>query len=319
MKRSVSDHFDGRCFHNPERVPHGALGFLKWMATSKRTRWPDQIPVTPAEKPPAAVQEGIRATFVTHATVLIQVDGVNFLTDPIWSKRCSPVQFFGPRRHREVGLAFEDLPPIHVVMISHDHYDHFDRLTVLRLLREHDPIFVLPIGLERLAMRLGIQKVIFLDWWEETGSTTPLPITFTPGRHFSGRGAFDRNKSLWGGFFVKTSAGPVYYAGDTGYGPQFREIAQRLGRPALALIPIGAYEPYWFMRPVHLRPEDSVQVHLDLQPQQSMAVHFGTFQLSDEGAETPVNDLIAALARQQVPASRFWIPEFGESRVFAGR
>lgn len=284
------------------------------MATRKSKPWSKAKPLSAAPKPPIEVTKGIQVTFVNHATVLLQADGINFLTDPIWSERCSPFSFIGPKRYRDPGIAYADLPKIHCVLISHNHYDHFDKETIRCLIQDHDPLFILGIGLERLAKKLGMKKVVFLDWWESKDS--PLPITFVPALHFSGRGLFDRNKSLWGGFVIKTSSGPIYFAGDTGYGSHFKEIAKRLGNPILALLPIGAYEPRWFMRPVHMNPADAVQAHLDLQAKQSMGIHFGTFKLSDEDIDEPVLDLAKALKEKQVSTEVFWLPQFGETRNF---
>ncbi len=314
MKYPLSDHYDGKVFHNPTRNPHGLLGVLKWVATGQSKAWPKNLNenATPA-KIVSSVTEGIRTTFINHATVLIQVDGVNFLTDPIWSERCSPFSFAGPKRYRRPGIAYADLPPIHCVLVSHNHYDHFDWQTLKNLIRDHDPYFVFGLGLESLAKKLAIRKAVFLDWWEKT-EEMKFPITFVPAQHFSGRGLFDRERSLWGGFVLSTSQGPIFFAGDTGYGPHFKEIAKRLGAPVLSLIPIGAYEPRWFMEPVHLNPSDAVQAHLDLQSKQSMAIHFGTFKLSDEGIDDPSNDLWEALKKSGVNSKDFWVPSFGEAR-----
>jgi L-ascorbate metabolism protein UlaG (beta-lactamase superfamily) len=288
------------------------------MSTRVRRRWDADL--TPALRPLPAprVTDGIAATFINHATVLLQTDGVNVLVDPIWSERASPLRHVGPRRKRAPGLAYDALPPIDLVLISHDHYDHLDGATIGRLARDHDPLFVAGLGNERLLRRLGARRVATLDWWQTHHAPALPAVTFTPAKHFSGRSLLDRDRTLWGGFVLHAASGPVFFAGDTGYGRHFAEVAARLGSPRLALLPIGAYKPRWFMAPVHMDPDDAVRAHLDLGAHDSMAVHFGTFQLADDGRDDPAADLAAALARHGVSPERFWLPEFGEGRTLHG-
>jgi L-ascorbate metabolism protein UlaG (beta-lactamase superfamily) len=228
---------------------------------------------------------------VNHSTVLIQYAGTNILTDPIWSDRASPFSSLGPRRFAPPGIRFENLPQIHVVLLSHNHYDHLDLPTLRRLAAGHSPRFVVPLGLEKLLSRHGIRTEREMDWWDTAG-----PITCVPAHHFSARSISDRNRTLWCGYWITTPAGPVYFAADTAFGPQFEEIRNRLGRPRLALLPIGAYKPEWFMGPVHMTPAEAVKAHSVLAPERSMAIHWGTFQLADDGKDEPVNDLRQALS-----------------------
>jgi L-ascorbate metabolism protein UlaG (beta-lactamase superfamily) len=312
-----SDHCDGNVFFNLERTPnHGGADVIKWMMTRQRKRWPQYIHSEPGAKPPRSVDDSVRVTFVNHATVLIQCDGVNILTDPVWSKRCSPVRFAGPKRVRDAGIRYADLPPVHMVLISHNHYDHLDADTVRKLVRDHDPYFLTGIGNESVMKRLKINKVSYQDWWSAVKIPSLPTITFVPAQHFSGRSLSDRNKSLWGGFVVEAKGGCIFFAGDTGYGSHFKEIARRVGPIRLALLPIGAYEPRWFMSPVHMNPSDAVQAHIDLKAKDSMGIHFGTFQLTDEGIDEPKNDLLKTLSDMKISVETFWVPEFGESRIY---
>ncbi len=251
-------------------------------------------------------------TFIGHATFLIQVADTNILIDPVYSRRASPFSFAGPRRARAPGVRFEDLPTISLVLLSHNHYDHCD-LRVLRLLDQRNhPRVVTPIGNGRLLRSAGIAQVEEIDWWETT-SAGPLPITLTPSQHFSARSMFDRNSALWGGFLIEAGGHRILHAGDSGYGPHFREIATRLGPIDLALLPIGAYEPRWFMKDIHMNPAEAVQAHFDLAARRSVAMHFGTFQLTPEGIEEPVRELAKALRERGVAEEQFRVVDLGES------
>ena len=306
-----SDHFDGRRFFNP----NGANGQPVWMVPSMlltpRTRWPSAVPVEP-RRPPTAGPDDVVVTFVGHATFLIQVAATNLLIDPVYAERASPVAFAGPRRVRAPGVRFDDLPTIALVLLSHNHYDHCDLGTLRALERRFHPPVVTPIGNGRLLRSAGIGHVVELDWWQSAGEM-PLPITLTPAQHFSSRRLVDRNRALWGGFLIAAGGRRILFAGDSGYGPHFREIGARLGPIDLALLPIGAYEPRWFMKDIHMNPAEAVQAHLDLAARQSIAMHFGTFQLTPEGIDEPVRELAQALRERGVPAERFRTTEVGES------
>jgi L-ascorbate metabolism protein UlaG (beta-lactamase superfamily) len=308
---SVSDHFDGRRFFNP----NGANGQPFWrvprLLLTPRTKWPSEVPVEP-QRPPHPGPDEVVVTFVGHATFLIQSAGTNLLIDPMYSERASPVSFAGPRRARAPGVRFDDLPPISLVLLSHNHYDHCDLGTLTLLEQRSHPPAVTPLGNGRLLRKAGFRRVEERDWWE-TANTAPLPITVTPAQHFSARGPLDRNRALWGGFLIEAGGLRILHAGDSGYGPHFREIAARLGPIDLALLPIGAYEPRWFMKDIHMNPAEAVQAHLDLAAGQSIGMHYGTFQLTPEGIDEPVRDLAKALRERGVPAERFRTLEVGES------
>ncbi|HZA97695.1 MAG TPA: MBL fold metallo-hydrolase, partial [Gemmatimonadales bacterium] len=268
-------------------------------------------------RPPILGEPEIVVTFVGHSTFLIQTAGINVLIDPVYADRASPLSFAGPRRARLPGVRFDDLPPTSLVLLSHNHYDHCDLGTLRRLEQRFHPMAVTPPGNGRLLRAAGFSKIEELDWWQ-TSRAAPLRVTVTPAQHFSARTLFDRNRALWGGFLIETGGRRVYHTGDSGYGPHFREISARLGPIDLALIPIGAYEPRWFMRDIHMNPAEAVQAHLDLGARQSVAMHFGTFQLTPEGIDQPVRDLANALREQGVPAEEFRTIEVGES-VHVGR
>jgi N-acyl-phosphatidylethanolamine-hydrolysing phospholipase D len=252
-------------------------------------------------------------TWIGHATVLLQLEGTNLLTDPHWGERASPVSWAGPKRLQPPGLAFENLPPIHLVLISHDHYDHLDLGTVTRLATAHDPVFVVPLGLRAWLAEQGITRVVELDWWggfEHRG----LRIVCTPAQHFSQRGLGDSNSRLWASWAVLGSERRFYSSGDTGYFDGFREIGERLGPFDLTAMAIGAYMPPSIMRSVHLTPEQAVQAHEDLRGTTLLGIHWGTFDLSEEPLDEPPARMLAEAARRGRGPERAWILPLGETR-----
>jgi N-acyl-phosphatidylethanolamine-hydrolysing phospholipase D len=255
----------------------------------------------------------IQITWVGHSTFLIQMDGVNILTDPIFNDRSSPFSFGGIRRLVPPGLKLEDLPPIHAVMISHNHYDHLDKHTLERL--GNKPTYFVPLGLAQWLKKEKIENVVELDWWQ-TSSSAGLKLKSVPVQHFSGRTPFDRNKTLWSGWIVEGKAGKIFFAGDTGYSPVFREIAERFGPMTISILPIGAYRPRWFMKPVHVDPPEAVRIHHDMNSQQSIASHWGTFKLSDEPIGEPPRYLEKALKEAGLDEKRFIVMKFGETLFF---
>lgn len=281
------------------------------MLREPRTPWPAQVDVRP-QAPPALGGSAAIVTFVGHSTFLIQTAAGNILTDPIYSERASPVSWAGPRRVRQPGVRPDDLPPISTVLLSHNHYDHCDLPTLRMLAKRFDPVVVTPLGNGRLVRSAGIRRVEELDWWQETTSAT-VPISLTPANHFSARTPFDKNRALWGGFALTANHARIYFAGDTAYADFFADIRRRLGRIDLALLPIGAYEPRWFMRVVHMNPAEAAQAHLDLDPAQSIGMHFGTFQLTTEGIDEPQRALEDACRSRNIPGARFRTLGFGES------
>jgi len=285
------------------------------MLLERRARWPAHIDDPPQ---PIPALDGATAvlTFIGHATFLIQTAAGNILTDPMFSRRAGPFNRFGPRRVREPAIRLDRLPPISAVLLSHNHYDHCDLPSLRVLAARYDPIVVTPLENAALVRSAGIRRVEELDWWQDAATTT-WPITATPAHHFSARGPLDRNRALWSGFMLTVGGRRIYFAGDTAYAPFFPEIRQRLGPIDLAMLPIGAYEPRWFMRAVHMNPEESVQAYLDLGAPDSIAMHYGTFQLTLEGIDEPVRALDAACAAHHVPRSRFRTLGFGASARLA--
>jgi L-ascorbate metabolism protein UlaG (beta-lactamase superfamily) len=313
----VSDHFDGEHFYNPGRqISHGSGGLLQWLANREPGPWRKWIASPPGPPPPAQVSDGgLRVTFIGHSTVLIQMDGVNFLSDPIWSLRASPLSWIGPRRHRPPGIRFEDLPPIDVLLQSHDHYDHFDIPTLRRLAARQAIKFLVPLGVRARLVSGGVAggaESAELDWWQSVSLSPEIKITAVPARHFSGRSLRDRNRTLWCGYVIEGPLGAVCFAGDTGYGNHFREIRGRFSNIRLALLPIGAFRPQWFMGPVHMSPQDAVRAHQDLGAGMSLGIHFGTFRLADDGEDEPVTELRRALEAAVIPASRFVTLDSGQ-------
>jgi N-acyl-phosphatidylethanolamine-hydrolysing phospholipase D len=255
----------------------------------------------------------VTVTWVGHATLLIQLDGVNILTDPHWSGRASPFSFAGPRRVSAPGLRFEDLPSIHVVVISHDHYDHLDEATVKRLAAEHRPRFLVPLGLKEWFADAGITDVEELDWWgrrEERG----LSFTCVPAQHFSGRTLWDRNRRLWSGWVIAGQAKRLYFAGDTAYFAWFKEIGERLGPFDLVAMPIGAYMPSVIMQASHTTPEEALRAFADARGERFVAIHWGTFDLAEEPLEEPPHRLLAEARRLGLNLDHIWVLKHGETR-----
>jgi L-ascorbate metabolism protein UlaG (beta-lactamase superfamily) len=307
----ASDHFDGRRFFNPRGANGQPLSAVPRLIAAPRTPWPSHVAVTPQRPPPPGDATAV-VTFIGHSSFLIQTPLGNLLTDPVYSERASPLTFIGPRRVREPGVRFDDLPKISVVLLSHNHYDHCDLRTLRALERRSRPLVVTPLGNRRLLQSAGVEHVEALDWWQ-TAAAAPFPITLTPAQHFSARTPFDRNRALWGGFVVTIAERRIFFAGDSGYAPHFREVRERLGPVALALLPIGAYEPRWFMKDIHMNPEEAVQAHLDLNAGHSIGMHFGTFRLTPEGIDEPVRALAAARRDRGVVDTAFETLESGAS------
>ncbi len=312
----VSDHCDGARFFNPEagRRSRGLFQVLRWRLQEKRAVWPRQVSDPPFAPPPLRVDAGqVAITFINHASFLIRLPDAVVLTDPIFSERCSPVTWAGPKRARPPGLALADLPRPDLVLLSHNHYDHMDLPSLRDLQRRHAPRFVTMLGNAPILAGLGI-AASELDWWD-TVSVAGLRITATPARHFAARTPFDRNRTLWGGFMIGAAAGQVLFAGDSGAGPHWAAIRARLGPPDVALLPIGAYEPRWFMAAVHMNPAEAVQAHLALGSLSSLGMHFGTFQLTEEAIDAPLEALAAAREATGLSQQSFSTLGFGETRI----
>jgi L-ascorbate metabolism protein UlaG (beta-lactamase superfamily) len=314
----VTDHFDGKKFINPGAVK--AKGFsevLKWALNRKRGPWNEVANFSYGPKPAARVDRGIKITFVNHSTFLIQANGLNILTDPVWSERTSPFSFLGPKRKRKPGIKFEHLPVIDLILLTHNHYDHLDIDTVRKIYKEHHPKIITPLGVKKFLEQKGVTGTCDLDWWDEYEINDEIKIQATPAQHFSARGTFDRDATLWCGYVIKRKEGNIYFVGDTGYNEKtFKEIGERCSPIDIAFVPIGAYKPQWFMSPIHCSPEEAVKIHIDLNSKQSIAMHFGTFPLADEGGEEPVNDLKEALQKNNIPLEKFIVLKEGEEKVF---
>ena len=314
----ISDHSDGKRFYNRDGSDKGLsdISQFLWQSLWNESAWPESLSNPEASTIPDRVNEGIRATYINHATVLIQVDGLNILTDPIWSERASPVTFAGPKRIRPPGIAISDLTEIDLVLISHNHYDHLDTATLrqLRQQQNKEPVIVSGLGNAALLRSLGYNQAIELDWSDST-SVEGTTVHFVECQHRSARGIFDQMRTLWGSFVIETSQGNIYFAGDTGYSPHFKEQGERFGSFALSILPIGTYEPRWFMKDIHLNPEEAVQAHIDLNSEQSLGLHFGVFQLTREPVDQPVTDRDTALQANQIGTGRFWALEPGQARV----
>ena len=281
------------------------------MLLEPRTPWPTRVDEAP-QRPPGLNGAAAVVTFIGHSTFLIQTAAGNFLTDPMYSRCAGPLNMFGPWRVRQPAVPFDDLPAISTVLLSHNHYDHCDLRTLGMLAERFDPLVVTPLGNGALIRSAGIRRIEELDWWQ-AAKTSALPITLTPAQHFSARGPLDRNLALWGGFTLMADGARMFFAGDTAYADFFRDVRQRLGPIQLALLPIGAYEPRWFMQIIHMNPAEAVQAHLDLEARESIAMHFGTFQLTSEGIDEPLRALEAACRARDIPPSRFRTLRFGES------
>lgn len=293
---------------------HRWRDLLRWLTTRKPIEWPDQVEVEQRKVERDRVYESdLSVTFINHSTVLIQTEGLNFLTDPVWSQRAGPFGLIGPKRVRAPGVQLVDLPPIDYVLISHNHYDHLDLNTARWLQKHRDPLFCVGQGMQRWLARRGITRVEEFSWWQDLRINPDVTITFVPARHYTRRGLFDHNRSLWGGFVITGEGGAIYFAGDTALCSYFEEIRNFFGVIRVALLPIGGYSPRWFMNSVHMSPDDAVKAHQMLYAAMSIGVHFGTFQLSDEGFEDPMKELKSALRRYKVPSEQFRLLEPGEA------
>ncbi len=311
-----SDHFDGERFFDPDGVPPKSLGeVLRWQfgGNRKRAAWPEWAPSPDADTPPERIDgDKVRLSFVGHASWLIQTSGLNILVDPVWSERASPFAFAGPKRHNDPGIAFDALPKVDIVLVSHGHYDHLDVATLSRLAARFSPRAITPLGND--ATMRGAIKAEAFDWNDRIELGNGVAVTLVPTRHWSARGLFDRNKTLWASFVLETPAGKIYVVCDSGYGEgkHFRRVAEAHGPLRLAILPIGAYEPRWFMRDQHMNPSDAVKALQDCGAQQALAHHHGTFQLTDEAIDAPVMALGEALDEAKIPRERFAVLKPGQ-------
>jgi len=324
-----------RHFTNPwpgSQPPHGWRDILRWSRDRRRhpPRPSGEPPrferATPAFRTPRAPRDTLTATWIGHSTVLVQLGGLNILTDPVWSERASPFRLIGPRRVVPPGAALESLPPLDIVLLSHNHYDHLDSRTVRRIARLHPGArWVAPLGVAPLLRRFGASNITELGWWEEA-AVGDARVACTPARHFSARGLTDRMRTLWCGWAVRAAGHALYFAGDTAYHPEFAKIGERYGPFDIQLIPIGAYDPRWFMERVHVDPEEAVRAYLDVSgeglrargparpPRIALGIHWGTFKLTDEPLDEPPRRALAAWRAAGLPEDELWILRHGETR-----
>jgi L-ascorbate metabolism protein UlaG (beta-lactamase superfamily) len=340
-KFPLSDHCDGERFFNPLENARPLADVIKWSRTRQRTAWPASLPLNPHPAPPAAVEPGaVAVTFIGHSTFLIRTATMVMITDPVFTSRAGPFGRLGPRRVRPPAIAPSALPPMDLVLVSHNHYDHLQPYS-LRLFADLAS-YVAPLGVglqlnlagagewayaraamsreRRAATALGPAtfqdpgQLHELDWWQST-TVADADITCVPAQHFSARTLWDRNRTLWCGYVVRTGGLTMYFAGDSGYGPHFKAIGARFPSIDVALLPIGAYEPRWFMKPVHMNPDEAIRAHLDLGARRSIGMHFGTFQLTDEAIDEPLRALERAREAHGVGADEFGVLDFGETAV----
>lgn len=319
-KYPVTDHYDGeRFYHANLKSDKNFWTVLKWTLSRPDLQYPEWIenkfkPELPKELPAAK----IAVTFVNHANFLLQTKNFNFLTDPLWAQRTSPVSFMGPKRFRDPGIKIEELPAINFVVISHNHYDHMDLEALEDLHKKFKPVFIMPLGNATYLKDIEGIQTIELDWWQSTQITNngeTAKITLVPAQHWSSRTLTDKRKALWGGYVIEADQRKIYFSGDSGYSKEiFSRIGETFNGVDLALLPVGAYEPRWFMKENHMNPEESVQVHLDVKSKISIAMHFGAFRLSDELFGQPEKDLEAA--KKKLAVDNYITLDVGQTKIF---
>lgn len=305
-----SDHFDGTYFFDPDGAPPKRLwDVLRWQMTRQSAKWPERAPSPYADTPPPQVNgEKVRLSYVGHVSWLIQTAGLNVLIDPVWSERASPVSFAGPKRVNDPGIAFDKLPRIDAVLVSHGHYDHLDVTTLSKLAAKFSPRVITPLGNDvTITSTNSAIRAEGFDWGDRIELGNGIAVTLVATRHWTARGLFDRNKALWASFVLETPAGKIYIVCDSGYGTgaHFRRVRDAHGPLRAAILPIGAYEPRWFMRDQHMNPDDAVKALADCGADVALAHHHGTFQLTDEAIDAPVTDLATALDTAKIPREKF--------------
>ena len=307
----ASNHFDGTRFFNPDGVGPGQFrDLLRWQLGGGRSRWPKAVDLVAGTARPAEQVDGAElvVTMVGHATMLIQTCGLNILTDPVWSERVSPFFFAGPKRVSRPGITYADLPPIDLVLVSHSHYDHLDVHTLKRLHADHRPRFVTPLGNDTIIRKAAPgAEVTVLDWGDGVDLGGGIAVHAEPAHHWSARGTFDRCMALWAAFVIATPHGRIYHVGDTGFhdGHNYRQAKRKYGAFRLAILPIGAYEPRWFMKSQHQNPEEAVRGMQLCGAHYAIGHHFAAFQLTNEAIGAPVEALKAALLVERIEADRF--------------
>lgn len=311
----LSDHFDGSRFYVPRvSTTRTFSDFLRWRRERRAVPWPHRLALSHHPPPPPSVEPGrVAVTMIGHATFLVRTAHAVWITDPVFTSHAGPFGRLGPRRVRPPALSVEQVPPLDIVLVSHNHYDHLQPSSLRALNTRGTPHIVVPLGLGDFVARRGFTRVHELDWWQTTTIGT-VAVTSVPAQHFSARTPWDRNATLWAGYLVRDGSTTVYFCGDSGYGPHFAQIGAT-ARIDVALLPIGAYEPRWFMQPMHVNPEEAVRAHLDLRARSSIAMHFGVFHLTDEGIDAPIHALEAARSAAGLRANDFSVIDFGETVI----
>jgi L-ascorbate metabolism protein UlaG (beta-lactamase superfamily) len=308
-------------FYNtdPNIKPKGFFEALKWKLTSRASPWPKNIPLACEDTPPPVVGgDETRISFVGHVTFLIQTNGLNIITDPVFSDRASPLSFAGPKRVTPPGIAYDNLPKIDVILISHNHYDHMDVPTIKKIWLRDKPLIIAPLKND-ITLKANIPhiEIMTLAWGEKTSISQGFEFALEPAQHWSARGLFDRNKALWGTFIIKTPKGHICFIGDTGYNKKiFQDIGNKYQDILVSLIPIGAYEPRWFMKDIHINPEEAALIHQDLNSKHSIASHFQTFRLADDAYDQPAKELEEALVKYNISPQIFITPKIGGVYLF---
>lgn len=303
----------GRFSSPPDTKGKSLVDVLKWKWTSNVKPWNSSSWPSALQKDLVQNTTTHSATWITHSTVLLKLDGCTVLTDPMFSNFAGPFPWLAVKRKTAPSQPIHSLPRIDVVLISHNHYDHLDSFSLKTLISLHDPLLIAPLGNGPLLNSFGSKRVIELDWWDCHIIHSNLNIQLTPAHHWSRRSLGDTCRTLWGGFVIETPSRKIFFAGDTAYHGHFQKIYQKCGPMDLSLLPIGAYEPRWFMKDAHMNPADAVQAHLDLHSKMSVGIHFGTFQLTDEGIDDPINDLKTALDQAKLDPLCFIAPTVGQT------
>ncbi len=307
-KGKVTDHFDGRAFHslntsNKFSDSYPKINFLRlllWLIFKPKNIWEyrqNRIKCIPEKR---VDDEKIFATFVNHSTILLQTDGLNILTDPHWSKRASPFNFLGPERYRDPGIKFEDLPRIDYILISHNHYDHMDIMTLREIYNKYRPRIFVPLGNSAFLAKQGIIGAEDMDWWDKKTLKQNINLVSVPAEHFSSRAFSDRNKTLWCGFVLETGRGNIYFSGDTADGKFTEKIKEKYDKFILGFLPVSVWKPEWLMRSVHISPDDAFELHKKLKIDTTIGIHHGTFKLSDDGQEEGP-DRVKFLVKNSLP------------------
>ena len=324
-KMAVTQDFSGPEHHTPDgfRNPFpdfeekGFSDFIKWSVIDrfkgKKEKKPEKYSFKAVENNGQYLRANkteYTVTWIGHSTLLVQMDGLTILTDPIWSERCSPISFAGPKRYVQPGMAFKDLPDIDVVILSHDHYDHLDKATIKKL--GNKPFYFVPLGIGNFLEKQGITNYTELDWWDSF-VYREVEFVCTPAQHFSGRSFNNRNNTLWCSWVINAPQSNFYFAGDTGYCSVFKDIGERYGPFDLVAIPIGAYLPRWFMGPVHVDPGEALKIYADVKGKRFVPIHWGTFDLADEPLDRPMKDLLKEVKKNSLDMQDFLLLKHGET------